>query len=348
MVFRARTFGTCMVVAAMLAGCGKQIPSCGDVEATKLVNNILADLVLKELPAMDEKLKRPVSFTVDQPVIVGHDEKLGTYSCKATAIYQVPEVLVRQVFTNNNQEYKQLVQLNWIRLLNLDSNGMLQSLSRLGEAMAVGQKNDNKVSLDVAYTIAKIDGKDQFQVSVTTKDTNLLEGIRSLEVLQAATLYTDSRAANGKQTQAQAPEDSHASSDQVPTQEAVTQEPTRTANAEDNSPSRNDTPGAPDVPKQAPEQAVASKQVNSPEIQASFDCEKANSTVEKLICSTPEAASSDKRMAAAYVLAKENSSDAKALRTEQITWAKEVRNVCSDVACLIKVNETRIQKLNSQ
>jgi uncharacterized protein YecT (DUF1311 family) len=78
-------------------------------------------------------------------------------------------------------------------------------------------------------------------------------------------------------------------------------------------------------------------------VEASFDCSKASSPIEKLICSTPETASADKRLSEAYSAARKQSADEAKLKADQIKWMKGVRNKCADAACLVKVTEDRIQ-----
>ncbi|MCO5411118.1 lysozyme inhibitor LprI family protein [Ralstonia mojiangensis] len=82
-------------------------------------------------------------------------------------------------------------------------------------------------------------------------------------------------------------------------------------------------------------------------ITASFDCSKASSKIEKLICSTPETGDADRRLAAAYASAKSKSFDANALRSDQLAWMKQQRNACNDTACLLKTTEARIQALSA-
>ena len=82
-------------------------------------------------------------------------------------------------------------------------------------------------------------------------------------------------------------------------------------------------------------------------ITASFDCAKASSRIEKLVCSTPETADADRRLAAAYASAKSKSPDANALKADQLVWLKQQRNACGDTACLLKTTEARIQALSA-
>lgn len=81
-------------------------------------------------------------------------------------------------------------------------------------------------------------------------------------------------------------------------------------------------------------------------IVASFDCAKAASKIEKLICSSPETASADKQLASVYRAAAAKSSDPAALKQQQREWLKD-RNACDDAACLLKTTEARIQALSA-
>lgn len=80
-------------------------------------------------------------------------------------------------------------------------------------------------------------------------------------------------------------------------------------------------------------------------VHASFDCAKASSPIEHLICSTPQAADADLRLASAYSAARAKASDPAALKADQRKWMKDERDACSDAACLLKVTEARIHAL---
>ena len=80
---------------------------------------------------------------------------------------------------------------------------------------------------------------------------------------------------------------------------------------------------------------------------ASFDCAKASSAIEHLICSTPQAADADLRLASAYSAARAKASDPAALKADQRKWMKDERDACSDAECLVKVTEARINKLGA-
>ncbi|WP_420210180.1 lysozyme inhibitor LprI family protein [Burkholderia aenigmatica] len=81
-------------------------------------------------------------------------------------------------------------------------------------------------------------------------------------------------------------------------------------------------------------------------IVASFDCAKAASKIEKLICSSPETATTDKQLASVYRAAVATTSDPAALKQQQRDWLKE-RNACDDAACLVRVTDARIQALSA-
>jgi len=117
-------------------------------------------------------------------------------------------------------------------------------------------------------------------------------------------------------------------------------------------------PAAQPTPQPAPAQAatpvpaptptnVDTSKVTASAIVASFPCDKASSPTEKLICSTPETADADKRLAAAYSAARVKATDQTALKQDQRSWLTGERNACADTACLLRVTESRIQKLSA-
>jgi len=92
---------------------------------------------------------------------------------------------------------------------------------------------------------------------------------------------------------------------------------------------------------------TAQAEASTPVIEASFDCQKASSKIEKLICSSPDAADADRRLAAAYSAAKSKSADPSAVKADQVAWIKQQRNACGDAACLLETTEARIQALST-
>lgn len=77
---------------------------------------------------------------------------------------------------------------------------------------------------------------------------------------------------------------------------------------------------------------------------ASFDCDKAQSTVERMICAEPELSHLDEQLAARYRSVREALSDQGALKSEQLDWLKE-RNHCYTKACLVMRYRERIARL---
>jgi len=76
----------------------------------------------------------------------------------------------------------------------------------------------------------------------------------------------------------------------------------------------------------------------------SFDCAKASSKVEKLICSDKNLSDTDAMLAEDYkaLLA---TTDDKGVKQRQLAWLKNVRNACNDVACLQKAYDARGDEL---
>jgi uncharacterized protein len=79
---------------------------------------------------------------------------------------------------------------------------------------------------------------------------------------------------------------------------------------------------------------------------ASFDCQKAVSHSEKLICSNTQLSQLDEDLAQSYKIARQISNKEQ-LKKEQIRWLKRERNACQDVACLIQAYQRRITELDS-
>jgi uncharacterized protein len=80
---------------------------------------------------------------------------------------------------------------------------------------------------------------------------------------------------------------------------------------------------------------------------ASFDCTKATTKTEKLICADEKLSALDEQLANAYKTASETVTDKNALKAEQKKWLKQKRNVCTDVACLSQVYQARISALTA-
>jgi uncharacterized protein len=84
---------------------------------------------------------------------------------------------------------------------------------------------------------------------------------------------------------------------------------------------------------------------------ASFNCKKAKSKVEKLICATPELSKADDELGKLFKEAMAAFSDAhgdgKALRAAQAAWLKRYRNLCGDAACMLAAYERRNAELRA-
>lgn len=99
--------------------------------------------------------------------------------------------------------------------------------------------------------------------------------------------------------------------------------------------------------KSAPQTTIGQAEASKPmTIEASFNCAQASSKIERLICSSPDSANADKRLASFYSSALARASDPAALKQQQRDWLKE-RNACDDTSCLVKTTEARIQVLSA-
>lgn len=82
------------------------------------------------------------------------------------------------------------------------------------------------------------------------------------------------------------------------------------------------------------------------EIRPSFNCEKASSSAEKLICSDAELASLDVSLAEAYKQHLAVSADKAASKKAQVAWIKDLNSTCSDVDCMKAEYQARISVLS--
>lgn len=117
-----------------------------------------------------------------------------------------------------------------------------------------------------------------------------------------------------------------------------------TSNAVDSTDIAFPQPASQEASQQTP-QEVGQQSVGP--IVAGFDCSKASSPAEKLICSDREVASLDLRLTRAYKELLQIYPDKSKLKSEQVTWIREKRNMCSSVDCMKAIYQERVDDLES-
>ncbi|MES2825573.1 MAG: lysozyme inhibitor LprI family protein [Pseudomonadota bacterium] len=80
---------------------------------------------------------------------------------------------------------------------------------------------------------------------------------------------------------------------------------------------------------------------------ASFDCAKAGTTTEKLICSNAKVSALDEQLATLYKTASDTATDKDTFKSQQRDWLKKKRNVCTDAECLTQAYQVRINELTT-
>lgn len=78
---------------------------------------------------------------------------------------------------------------------------------------------------------------------------------------------------------------------------------------------------------------------------ASFDCTKAATRAEKIICADPALSGMDEELAKTYAQARQKSPDKETLTKAQRAWVKNVRDSCPDNRCMLKAYLDRIANL---
>jgi len=89
-------------------------------------------------------------------------------------------------------------------------------------------------------------------------------------------------------------------------------------------------------------------QNNNTAFAPSFDCKKATSGQDRMVCEDRELSSLDVELNILYSKARENSSDKNILKAEQLDWFKYSRNSCSDASCLKNSYKKRIAQLSNK
>ena len=80
---------------------------------------------------------------------------------------------------------------------------------------------------------------------------------------------------------------------------------------------------------------------------ASFDCQRAGTRVEHLICDSVDLDSLDAQLQGAYLGALDRSLHPDSVKAQQIAWLKS-RETCADAKCLIALYQQRIEALSAQ
>jgi uncharacterized protein YecT (DUF1311 family) len=84
------------------------------------------------------------------------------------------------------------------------------------------------------------------------------------------------------------------------------------------------------------------------EVKPSFDCAKARTMVEKLVCANPRLARLDTRMAVSYSTLRARPEDGRALLAEQRAWLREERDKCENPECLVSRYQGRVKALEER
>lgn len=110
------------------------------------------------------------------------------------------------------------------------------------------------------------------------------------------------------------------------------------------------TIGQPDKPSPSANTAASTAvPVEAPTAQQpislSFDCTKASTNAERLICSSPELAVLDVEMMQAYDWLAGVTPDKKSLKKEQNDWRKNQRDICSTIECMANAYHARTDDL---
>lgn len=318
---------------------GGHIPNCAAPETIATLKQAVSQQIATELNTPPGKgFDFAKSMTVTFIQTKAHDEKLDSYTCEGKLTYTVPADRLAKIVALAN-DIKKTAAFDpdaAERMVVLEKFGSFQkNVIAFGLTPDVGTK---PVEFNVAYEVQKLEGQGE-KGKMAVKAT----GLTSDDALEIGTL--EAMAALNYAAPALNPAVVASESKPLEVAKVAIQEPAPV------------TPPSPAQPVQTAPQpvtqvALATQQqppqsTKSGVIEASFDCAKASSKIEKLICSTPETANADKRLASAYSAARAKSTNDGQIKADQRDWMKSERNACNDSACLLKVTENRIQQLGT-
>jgi uncharacterized protein YecT (DUF1311 family) len=85
--------------------------------------------------------------------------------------------------------------------------------------------------------------------------------------------------------------------------------------------------------------------ISSPSFTPSFDCAKATSGQEKMVCGDRELSKLDVELAQAYAMLMDKSAEKDLVKKEQLNWIRFSFRACSDKACLKQAYNKRMSEL---
>ena len=80
---------------------------------------------------------------------------------------------------------------------------------------------------------------------------------------------------------------------------------------------------------------------------AATDCSRAQTSIDRLLCSSDRLAAADQLMAVAFRDAFSRTDRREELIADQERWRKTVRDACNDVPCLLRAYEDRASELET-
>jgi uncharacterized protein len=85
-------------------------------------------------------------------------------------------------------------------------------------------------------------------------------------------------------------------------------------------------------------------------LSAGFDCQKATSTVERVICNNESLSGLDSEMSRVFKGIHENLDEAgrKSLKAEQLAWLRNTRNKCANENCVLNAYFSRLEALRTR
>ena len=208
--------------------------------------------------------------------------------------------------------------------------------------------NDNDQDVGMQFTPTGVDGfialvritDDQADVDPEDIPAKFMQILLAIAPDKKSEQATSS--ASGQATVANADSSSQAST--VATASESTENP---ANSNVVTPN-NLSPPSVTASKSSDESAAATSVAVPNSILPSFDCAKASTAAEHMICNNSDLAEADKELMQRYKIALSQSTDKVELKRAQNAWRTQVRDVCTDVGCVANAYAVRMSQLTQR
>lgn len=317
-----------VILTVCLVACSKEPPKCSDPNSLEILKQIIVEHTQSNqnspLNKFSEKqLKDNIAFEGIRAN--GYDKEIKKYTCEADLI--IPAVVIPGDFDKVQLKYKELGP-DWFQIT-FGSNFL--------------ESKQSKFSMNIQYE-SQLNDKNEHIVIFHNISVNDISQI-SLKFYQNLTTdYLILAPANSKEDAKEVLNVAPAAEEAIPYDDNVRLNNNSSPSSDNASPSSDNA--SPNTSKALDADEAEKPRHESIRTTPSFDCNKAKSASELLICNDQELAKMDRELADTYQLAKPKALNANEFKLKTIATWKWRESFCHDKECLVKWYAERNSALN--